>query len=76
MEDQSLKQRKISLATSEHASVVAELIKDCLTNRPLIADTEWQTIVNALTLEIESNLIIRVVEQIERIRQGSLHDEG
>ena len=72
---QSLTQKKIALAQSEHASIIVELIKDCMTkNTQLIADTEWKTLVNALTLEIESNLIISVSQYIEKIRQGYLYE--
>lgn len=74
--EQSIKQRKIALATSEHASVIVELMKDILTQSPLIADTEWQTIVNAITLDVQSSMMRGMVEYIERIRQGELHDKS
>lgn len=73
--EQSLKQKKIALAQSEHGFIIAELLKDCRTNNPIIADTEWATIVNSLTLEIESNLILRLVDYVNRIREGQLHDK-
>jgi len=40
--EQNLKQKKIALATSEHAPVIIELMKDCITTVPIIADTEWK----------------------------------
>lgn len=74
MEDQSLKQKKIALAQSEHASTIIELIKDCIPQHPLVAETEWATIVNAVTLEANSTMILKMVELLENIRSGSLHE--
>jgi hypothetical protein len=73
--EQSLIQKKIALAQSEHASIVFEIIKDCRTQQSsIIADTEFKTLLNALTLEVESNLMLRVVNYLEDIRQGKLHE--
>jgi len=73
--EQSLKQKKIALAQSEHAPTVIELMKDCIVQVPIIADTEWRTIVNALTLEIQSTMLRDMVDLLEKIRTGSLHEE-
>lgn len=73
--EQSLKQKKIALAQSEQASVIVEILRDCTSKIPLVADTEWKTIVNTLTLDAQSNLIREVVDYIERIRRGELHDK-
>lgn len=74
MEEQNLKQRKISLATSEHAPVIIELMKDCFIQTPLIAETEFKTLVNAVTIDVQGNLLRRMVDYLEEIRRGSLHD--
>ena len=73
-EDQNLKQKKIILAQSEHAPVVIELMKDCLTQVPIVAETEWKTIVNAITLEVQSTMMRAMVDHLEEIRKGSLHE--
>lgn len=73
--EQTLKQRKIALAQSEHAFTIVELMRDCTSQKPIIAKTEWETIVNALTLEIEANMMKNMVDYIESIRKGALHDE-
>jgi len=73
--EQNLKQKKIALATSEHAPVIIELMKDCITTVPIIADTEWETIVNAVTLEVQSTMLRAMVDHLEAIRKGSLHEE-
>jgi len=74
--EQSIKQRKIALAQSEHASVIIELMKDCLSQVPIVADTEWQTIVNAITLDTQSTMLRNMVDYLEAIRKGSLHEEN
>ena len=73
--EQSLRQKKIALAQSEHASIIVEILKDCTTKMPLVADTEWKTIVSTLTLDAQSSLIREVVDYLERIRRGELHDK-
>lgn len=73
--DQTLKQKKIILAQSEHAPVVIELMRDCLSQTPLIADTEWKTIVNTITLDTQSTMLRAMVDLLEDIRKGSLHEE-
>jgi hypothetical protein len=75
-ENQTLKQKKIALAQSEHAGVVVELMKDVMQKTQIVADTEWQTIVNAITLEVQSTMMRDVVDYIEKVRSGILHDNG
>lgn len=77
MEEQnlSLKQRKIALAQSEHASTIIELMKDCMSQTPIVAKTEWETIVNAITLEVQGTMLRTMVDHLENIRNGSLHEQ-
>jgi len=76
MENQTQNQRKISLAQSEHAATVIELIKDCVLHVPLVDEkSEWQTIVNTVTLDAQSNLLRAVVDYIEHIKRGGLTGE-
>ena len=72
--EQSLKQKKIILAQSEHARTVIELMRDCASKIPLVADTEWKTIVNTITLDAQSTLIREVADYMEAIRKGLLHE--
>jgi hypothetical protein len=73
--NQNLKQKKIALAQSENASVIVELMKDCMSTNPIIAKTEWETIVNAITLEVQGTMLKAMVDLIENIRQGSLYNQ-
>lgn len=72
--EQSLKQKKIALATSEHASIIIELLKDCMPQPRLVAKTEWETIVNAITMETNGTILRTMVDYLEDIRKGSLHN--
>jgi|AntAceMinimDraft_18_1070375.scaffolds.fasta_scaffold392979_1 hypothetical protein len=73
-ENQSLNQKKIALAQSEHAPIIIELMKDCMGQVPdLIADTEWETIVRAIRLDIHGKILTNMVNHLEGIRQGKLH---
>lgn len=75
--EQSLKQRKIALAQSEHAGAIVDLIKDCTTPIvDIIGKNEFETLVNAITLEVEGKMMVRLVDYIKRIREGALHDNG
>jgi len=73
--EQSLVQKKIALATSEHAPVIIELLKDCMTQGPLVAKTEWETICNTIRLETQGTMLREMVDLLENIRKGSLHDK-
>jgi len=75
MEDPTLKQKKIVLAQSEHAPIIIELMKDCMAKSELVAKTEWQTIVNAVTLDAQSTMLRAMVDYLEDIRKGSLHEK-
>ena len=72
--EQSLRQKKITLAQSEHASVIIELMKDCMPSPTLVADNEWDTIVNAIRLDTQSTMMMKMTDYIEQIRQGLLHE--
>ena len=69
--DQTLQQKVVSFATSEHYAGAVELLKQCRTQlTSVISDDEFHTVVNALTLELETNLIQRFVIAVDNIRTG------
>ena len=70
---QSLNQKKMTLAASEHAPVIIELMKDCMSTAPIIGKTQWDTIVNAVTLEVQGTMLRSMVDLLEEIRKGKLH---
>lgn len=72
--EQTLKQKKILLAQSEHAGIVVEIIRDCIPKKPLLGKTEFETLVNAITLDVTSTLMMSVVDYLDSIRKGALHE--
>lgn len=76
MDNQTAKQKKIALAQSEFAPTIVELMKDCMDKNELVdKKSEWNTIVNTLTLDAQSTMIRRMVDLLEDIRNGSLHEQ-
>lgn len=74
--EETAKQKMIVFATSEHYAGAVELLKQCRTQlTSVLADDEFKTVVNALTLEIETNLIQRFVISVDNIRTGKNLDE-
>lgn len=73
--EQTMKQKKIALAQSEHAPIVIELMKDCIDQSPLVADTEFATVKNAITFDVQSTMLRKMVDLLEGIRQGNLHEQ-
>lgn len=74
LENQSMKQKKIAFAQSPHIEAVIQLLREASTRNPLVADTAHATVVNAVTLDAQSNLIIKFIESIDSIKQGNLHN--
>jgi hypothetical protein len=72
--EQTLKQKKIALAQSEYAPIVIELLKDCIIQKPIIANTEFETLVNAITLEVQGTMLRNMLDYMDNIRNGSLHE--
>lgn len=73
-EAQSLRQMKIKLATSEYAPVVIEIIRDCAKKVPLIGKDQFETTVNAITMDVTSTLMRDVIEYFDNIKMGVLHN--
>ena len=74
MEKQSPNQKKIALAQSEHSETIIELMKDCMPNNPLIGKDQWETTCNTIRLDTQGTLITAMVNLLEEIRKGSLHN--
>lgn len=70
----SLIQKKIALAQSEHAPIVLELLKDLIKPSPLVGDSEYATIVNAVRFDTQSDIVRGMVDLLEHIRNGGLHN--
>lgn len=73
LENQSLDQKKISFAQSQHIEAVIQLLKESTTKNPLVGETSHATVVNAVTLDAQSDLINNFIHAIDSIKKGSLH---
>lgn len=71
--EQSIKQKKIAFAQSEHIEAVIVLLREACRQEKLVGDTEYETVVNAVTLDAQSDLIIKFINQIDFIKSGGLH---
>ena len=68
--------QKINLAQNANVSDIVGLLNDCKTQiGSVIGKTEFETVVNALTLEVEAQLIGRFIEYIEDIKSGNFHEQ-
>lgn len=69
--EQTLQQKAVSFATSEHYAGAVELLKRSRTQlQTIVGEDEFHTLLNALTLELESSLIQRFVVMVDEIRTG------
>jgi hypothetical protein len=68
------KQKLIALVQSEYGPTVLLLVKSCFANVPLIGDDQFKTIVNAVTIETQQQLLINLIKFMEEIKNGSLHE--
>lgn len=72
-DDQSLKQKKIAFAQSTHFEAVLAILKECSRQTKLVGDNEFQTIVNAVTLDAQSDMLVKFINQVDFIKGGGLH---
>lgn len=69
--EQTLHQKAVSFATSEHYAGAVELLKKSRTQlTTIVGEDEFHTLLNALTLELETNIIQRFIVAVDEIRSG------
>ena len=73
MSDQSIKQKMMAIAGKDNEEAIIQIIRDVIPQKPLVAKTEWETIVNAITLDVSGSIIRDVVDRLKFIREGGLH---
>jgi len=74
-DQQSHIQKKIEFAQSEHIETVISLLKECSRQPKLVGDTEFSTIVNAVTMDAQGEMIIKFINSIDFIKKGGLITE-
>lgn len=72
LEQQTLKQKKIAFAQSEHIEAVIAIMREVASHEKLVGDTEFETVKNAITLDSQSELIMQFINQIDFIKKGGL----
>lgn len=73
--NQTLKQKMITVAQSGNDDAIVQIIRDVMPQKPLIGKDQWETIVNAITLDVTSSILAGVVDRLKFIRDGGLHNE-
>ncbi len=71
-ENVTLRQKKIAFANGVDMSTLLAILKDCTKKEKLVGDNEFQTVVAAVTLDAQSQLIIDFINTIDRIKRGEL----
>lgn len=69
---QSLVQKKIAFSQSAHLEAVLAIFNDCTHKGKLVGDTEYETLVNAITMDAQAQLLIDFISAIDRIKRGEL----
>ena len=70
---QTENQKKMAFAGSEHVAIVIQLLRECGGVPKLLGDSEFETIVNAATLDAQQEMITKFINMIDAIKSGSLH---
>lgn len=73
LQEQSIKQKKIAFAQSEHIEAVIQILKECTVQEKLVGDNEFETLKNAITLDANSTTITNFINLIDHIKKGGLH---
>lgn len=71
--EQSLKQKKIAFAQSGHIEAVIAIIRECSGVSTLLGKTEYETVINAATLDAQQELLRKFINTVDFIKKGGLH---
>jgi hypothetical protein len=63
-------QQKKSIIANQYADAVIELVKQSMEQTPLVDETEWKTLRNAITIDAQANVLNKLIEVINRIKEG------
>jgi len=74
-EHQSNLQKRISFATSEHVATVVELLKECGGAASLVGESEYATVVNAVTLDAQQDMIKKFINNLDMIRNQNFQEQ-
>ena len=71
-EEQTMRQRKALFANNVDVGVLVQLLRECSHQGPLVGESEYDTVVNAVRLDAQSDLITELIKQIDLIKKGGL----
>ena len=66
--------QKLMIVSSQYPDVVIQLLKSVMDFKPLIADTEFATVVNAVTFDVRSDIMMKVTTLMNDIKNGSIFE--
>lgn len=72
LQTQTMNQKKMLFANSGHLDTVILLLREASSHEKLVGDTEYETVVNAVTLDAQSDLIMNFINMIDSIKSGGL----
>lgn len=71
-ENNTLNKKKIAFAQSDHIEAVIAILKEASRQERLVGETEYETVVNAVTMDAQGEMIIKFINQIDFIKKGGL----
>lgn len=74
-EDQITLQKKLEFANSEHVSTVLELLKECSGTQQLVGESEYSTVVNAVTLDAQQEMIKKFINHLDAIKSQNFTEQ-
>lgn len=74
--NQTITQKQITFAQDTDMVLAAvQIIKDCTGVHGLVGDSEFSTLVNAITLDTQQNVLTKFLSRIDHIKNGGLLNE-
>lgn len=72
---QSLMQKQIAFANSgDMVQAAIQILKESFEAGPLIGESEFSTVVNAVRMDTQQNVMLEFLKRLEFIQQGGLHN--
>lgn len=72
-EDQSTLQKKIAFANSEHVAIVIQILQECGGVQLLVGETEFATVVNAVTLDAQQDMVKKFINSLDAIKKQNFN---
>ncbi len=71
----TIEQKKMSFCSSaDHIQAAIAILRECGGVPKLVGDSSHETVVNAVTLDAQQEMMKKFINAIDSIKQGSLHE--